>query len=186
MTYKQPWNLDLSKNWQIDHSYCFQHLYFKSWQNISLAVTHLVPNPLNTLTLGSPLPVPLDKRSPSNNKLIPLEKQSPSNSVPINKHGPQNFGPPGQMVPYQFCPRISGPPQPVPLLSLWTKGIFVQEDQIGWRPFVLGDWIFGDHLSMRTESVGDCLSRRTNQLGTNQLGTMCIRDHMCHSHFIEY
>ena len=44
-----------------------------------------------------------------------------------------------------------------------------QNWQFGWGPFVHGDRIFGYHLSMGTELVGDRLSR-----GTNQLGTMCL------------
>ena len=86
-------------------------------------------------------------------------------------NGPQKFGPPGQMVPNQFVPCISGSPQPVPLDK---RNI----------PFVQGDRIFGDHLSMGAELAGDHLSRGTNQLGTNcggpnvqgpyAFGTKCV------------
>ena len=53
---------------------------------------------------------------------------------------------------------------------------------VGIRKF--RDQILGDHLSMRTELVGDRLSRGTNQLGTNlggpnvrgpyAFGTKCV------------
>ena len=52
-------------------------------------------------------------------------------------------------------------------------------DQIGWGPFVQGDQILGDHLSMGTKFDGDCLSRQTKlvgdhlSMGTEFLGTIC-------------
>ena len=46
-------------------------------------------------------------------------------------------------------------------------GTWKYKGQIGWGPFVQGDQILGDHLSMGTELVGDRLSRGTNQLGIN-------------------
>ena len=42
-------------------------------------------------------------------------------------------------------------------------GMQKYEDQIGCGPFVQGDQILGDHLSMGNEFDGDCLSSRTYQ-----------------------
>ena len=47
-------------------------------------------------------------------------------------------------------------------------GIQKYGDRIGWGPFVQGDQIFGDHLSMGTEFDGDRLSR-----GINFMGIVC-------------
>ena len=44
-------------------------------------------------------------------------------------------------------------------------GIWKYGDQIGWGPFVQGDHIFGDHLSMGSELDGDRLSRGINFMG---------------------
>jgi hypothetical protein len=92
-------------------------------------VTHLVPNTYGWL-------VPLDKRSPTNS--VPLDKWSQKIWSPWT-NGLQQFGPHKQIVPRTF------------LLSRGqTVGIQKYGDQIGWGPFVLGDQIFGDHLSMGT------------------------------------
>ena len=58
-------------------------------------------------------------------------------------------------------------------------GLFVQRDQSGLGPFVNGDRIFGDHLSVGTNFDGDRLSRGTKlvgdhlSLGTKFFGTIC-------------
>ena len=69
-------------------------------------------------------------------------------------NGPQKFGPRGQMVPNQFGPHG----QMVPRIFLLSRGTSCDDlevwDQIGWGPFVHGDQIFGDHLSMGTGSEG--------------------------------
>ena len=81
--------------------------------------------------------------------------------------GPQKFGPHGQMVPNQFGP----PRQMVPRILCLSRGTSCDDlkfgDQIGWGPFVQGDQIFGDHLSMGTK-FDDCLSR-----GINFKGIIC-------------
>ena len=83
-------------------------------------------------------------------------------------NGAQKFGTPGQMVPRIFC------------LSRGTSCDDLEVwDQIGWGPFVHGDQIFGDHLSMGTNFDGDRLSRGTKlvgdhlSLGTEFFGTIC-------------
>ena len=51
----------------------------------------LVPNPFDPRTPDPPLPVPLDKQSPSN--WVPLDKWSPSNSVSMDKWSPKIWSP---------------------------------------------------------------------------------------------
>ena len=45
-----------------------------------------------------------------------------------------------------------------------------------WGPFVLGDQIFGDHLSLGTEFDGDHLSRGINFIGIVCPGGQSVRD----------
>ena len=96
--------------------------------------------------------------------------------------GPQLIGPPGQTVPNQFTPMV--------LMDKWSPtnffrldklslkysicpggqavGIPKYEERIDWGPFVQGDQILGDHLSMETEFVGDHFFR-----GINFMGMVC-------------
>ena len=50
---------------------------------------------------------------------------------------------------------------------LMQKSLEKWSQKIGWGPFVHGDRIFWDHLSMGTELLGDRVSRGTNEFGTN-------------------
>ena len=77
------------------------------------------------------------------------------------------------MVLNQFGPCIIGSTQPVPLDKLSILGTFVQRDQISWGPFVHGDQIFGDHLSMGTELVGGLFVHRNQSIGDQLWGTKC-------------
>ena len=94
-------------------------------------------------------------------------------------NGPQKFGPRGQMVPNQFGPHG----QMVPRIFLSSRGTGCGDPEIrgpnwlgticpggpnSWGPFVQGDQILGDHLSMGTEFDGDHLSR-----GINLMGIVC-------------
>ena len=68
-------------------------------------------------------------------------------------NGPQKLGPPGQAV-----------------------GIRKYEDRIGWGPFVQGEQIFRDHLSMGTEFDGDRFSRGIVFMGIFCLGGQEVGD----------
>ena len=56
---------------------------------------------------------------------------------------------------------------------IWKYG-----DQIGWGPFVQGDQIFGDHLSMGTELVGAVCPEGPINWGPI-VGDQMSGDHMC-------
>ena len=114
---------------------------------------HLVPKPFDPQSSSFPPPVPII--------LIPLDKRSPSNWVPW-KNGTLPIG-----SLYFPIPTACPPGQTEYLGTICPEGPFVQRYQIGWGPFVHGDRILGDHLSIGTELVGDHLFRGTSQLGTN-------------------
>ena len=143
-------------------------------------MTHLVPNPFDPQTSGPPLSVPMDKWSP--------KIWSPSNLVFLDKwsqkiwstwtNGLQPIWSPYLQI-IIACP--SGQTE-------YSMDHLSRGDQIGWGPFVHGDRIFGDHLFMRTELVGDCLSwgTKTNKFGTNcggpnVRGPYVFWDQICHS-----
>ena len=101
--------------------------------------------------------------------------------------GPNQFGPPGQMVPKifylprgeGFCDLGIGGPDWLGAICPWGPNFwgpfvqgdqiwwepFVQGDQIGWGPFVHEDQIFGDHLSMGT-GIGGPEVRGSSGVGT--------------------
>ena len=68
---------------------------------------------------------------------------SPTNLVPMDKWS----------LEYSDCPGEQ------------AVGIRKYGDQIGWEPFVQGDQILGDHLSMGTKYDEDRLSRGINFMG---------------------
>ena len=131
-------------------------------------------SPFDLLTSGPPLPVPMDKWSPKfwspwTNGPQPI--WSPWTNSPHQiwspwTNVPKKFGPPGQMVPNQFGPYISKSSQLVPLDKQNILGTICPGGPNWLGPFVHGDRIFWDHLSMGTELVGDCLSRETEFFGT--------------------
>ena len=63
-------------------------------------------------------------------------------------------------------------------------GIRKYRDQIGYGSFVLGNQIFGDHLSIGTKFDGDRLSRGISFMGIicpgeQEVGDRKSRDQMC-------
>ena len=101
------------------------------------------------------------------NQFSPIGQMFPNNLVPMDKWSPTN------LVSWTNGPKIF-------LLSRGT-GCVVPEirDQIDWGPFVQGDQICGDHLSMGNKFVGTICPWGPNLMGTvcpggpNWLGTIC-------------
>ena len=77
------------------------------------------------------------------------DKRSPTKSVPMDKWS----------LEYSVCP--GGQAMEIPKYG----------HQIGWGPFVQGDKISGDHMSMETEFDGDRLSRGTESGGPEVRGS---------------
>ena len=135
-----------------------------------MAVTDLVPNAYGPWTFCPPQRVP--------NWSVPLDKQSPTNSVPIERWSQKIWSP------------WTNGPQPICSPRQMVRGIFrlsrgkIQKDgdRIGWGPFVCGDQMFEDHLSMG-KFVGGHLSRGVNFMriicpGGQEVGDQKSRDQM--------